>query len=89
MLTNVFLLLVIWFLKLITFLLPTYQAISANFAAGITYFFAQIATLNFFFPIDQLFLALLYLVNFEIAYYGVKLIVKIVNFFRGSGELKI
>lgn len=89
MLTNIILLLVTWFIKLVSFLLPTYQAISSNFASGLSYFFSTLATLNFFFPIDQLFTALLYLINFEIAYYSVKLVVKIVNFVRGSGELKI
>jgi len=51
--------------------------------------FSSIGGINFILPIDTLFFCINLFIQFCVYYYGVKLLVSIFNFLRGSGEIKI
>lgn len=70
----------------VCFILPTWQIWPSDILQGLSYFFASIAKLNFIFPIDTLFNVIVFIVQFEVYYLSVKLILMVVNFFRGTGK---
>ena len=66
-------------------LLPTWSIWPAVFLTGLTYFFRLIANINFILPIDTLFGCITFFVSFLGAYFTVKIILRIVNYVRGTG----
>lgn len=56
---------------------------------GLTYFFTNLMNFDFFLNIYQMLLAMKWLVGFLIIYISVRLLLKLFNFLRGSGELEI
>lgn len=56
---------------------------------GFTYFFQSLMKLNLLFPIDTLLQAILFLVGFLSIFYSVKILLKIINWTRGSGSIDI
>lgn len=56
---------------------------------GLTYFFTNLMNFDFFLNIYQMLLAMKWLVGFLIIYVSVRLLLKLFNFLRGSGELEI
>lgn len=73
-------------LNLICSILPTWQIWPSSLLTGLQYFVIQIAKLNFIFPIDTLFICLLSLLYFEVGFFTAKMVMKVVNFFRGTGS---
>lgn len=70
----------------ITLLLPSWDIFPPDLYNGLTYFFSSLAKMNFIFPVDTLFTVLLFIVNFEVIYFTAKIIMKIVNYIRGTGS---
>lgn len=60
-----------------------------NVLDGLTYFFTVLMKFNFLFPVDTLLTALIFLLNFEVIYISVRFLMKVVSFFRGSGEMDV
>jgi hypothetical protein len=56
---------------------------------GITYFFQQLMMFNFLFPIDTLFTVIVFVINFEIIYLGIKVLLKLFNWIRGASGIEI
>ena len=86
MIITLLLYLITAFLTTIVWLLPTWTLWPDTLLDGLTYFFTAIAKFNFIFPIDSLFAVILFIVNFEVLYLTVKLIMKIFNYARGTGS---
>jgi hypothetical protein len=86
MITSAILLLLTWFIKVIVFILPKWTLWPQALTNGISYFSASLAKFNFIFPIDTLFDIIKVLMLFEVTYFTAKLILKIFNFFRGTGK---
>ena len=59
------------------------------FLNGIHSFVSALASFNFIFPVDQLFLAIQFFIGFEVLMYTAKMIISIVGFFRGTDNIKI
>jgi len=76
----------IFFISIVVFLLPTWTPFPNDLLTGLTFFFSSLAKLNFLFPIDSLFSVLLFLIYFEVIYFTAKIILKVFNFFRGTGS---
>jgi len=66
-------------------LLPTWSIWPAEFLTGLTYFFSIFAKLNFILPIDTLMIVVNLFCSFLGAYFTVKIILRIVNYVRGTG----
>ena len=86
MIVDVLLIIVSWFIRVLVFILPAWSPWPQDLLDGLTYFFSSLAKLNFLFPIDTLFTIILFVINFEVLYFGAKLLTKVINFFRGTGE---
>lgn len=56
---------------------------------GLTYFFTSLMTFDFLLNIVALLTVLKWLFGFLAVYVSIKLLLKIINWFRGSGELDI
>jgi len=69
--------------------LPTWNIIPQSFLDGITWVLSQMTVFNILFPIDHLFFDLNILFNFLIYFFIAKLLISIVNWVRGSGEIKV
>jgi hypothetical protein len=74
------------FLSVIVFLLPSWSVWPTDLLSGLSYFATSLAKLNFIFPIDSLFTVLLFVINFEVLYFTAKIIMKVFNYFRGTGS---
>jgi hypothetical protein len=70
----------------VSIVLPTWQIWPQVFLDGLAYFFSHLASLNFLFPVDTLLTVLLFWLSFEVLYFTAKLIMKVFNFFRGTGS---
>jgi hypothetical protein len=86
MITDIIIFIISSFINLITTILPTWQIWPTAFLDGISYISSQIAVFNFIFPIDTLFTVILFFISFEVAYMTAKIIIKVLNFFRGTGS---
>lgn len=75
-----------FFIGIITFILPTWTIWPADFLTGLQYFASSLAKFNFIFPVDSLFAVLLFIINFEVVYFTAKIILKLFNYFRGTGS---
>jgi hypothetical protein len=73
-------------IKAIAAILPVWSLWPASLLDGINYFFQNLASFNFIFPIDALFSVIIFLIQFEALYFTAKLIMKVFNFFRGAGS---
>lgn len=59
---------------------------------GLTYFFTKLMNLDFIIPIGGslgLLAAILFMIRFDVAYIGVKILLKIFNWIRGAGGIDI
>jgi len=56
---------------------------------GLTYFFQQMMMFNFLFPVDTLFSVIVFIINFEVIYLGVKVLLKLFNWLRGASGIEI
>jgi hypothetical protein len=83
--TSLFWILEIFLIGIAT-LLPTWSIWPSDLLTGLTYFFSSLAKLNFLFPVDTLFTVLLFIINFEVLYFTAKIIMKVFNYFRGTGS---
>lgn len=86
MITNIFLYVVSQIVHILAQILPTWQVWPAELTSGITYFFTQIYIFNFIFPIDTFMQVFSFLITFEVAYFGAKILIKILNYIRGTGS---
>lgn len=66
-----------------------WQIWPASFFNGITYFFQQLMMFNFLFPVDTLLTVIVFLINFDVMYFGIKLLLKLFNYIRGSSGVEI
>jgi len=89
MIISILLYLLSLFIDLMTAILPTWTVWPASLIQGLEYFCSSLAKLNFILPIDSLFAVILFLVNFFVLYLTAKLIMKVFNFFRGSGGIDL
>lgn len=89
MITDIIIRIFDWLLRLIIWKLPVWTPYPAEFKNGLNYFISSFKELNFIIPVDTILSAGLIFIGFEVIYYGAKLIIMIINFFRGSGEIKI
>lgn len=86
MIITLFLFLISYVLNFLCIILPTWQIWPQALLDGLTYFFQQIAVFNFLFPIDTLFSAIILFLYFEAGFFTAKLILKFVNYVRGTGS---
>lgn len=70
-------------------ILPTYSVWPTGFLDAITSLLSNLKIINFIFPVDSLFLCVNIFIHFLIYYYIVRLIIGVVNWARGSGEIKV
>ena len=70
-------------------ILPRYQIWPDVVLNGLNYFATTLSDFNILFPIDTLFQCMIFIGDFLSAYLIVRLILIVINFFRGTGELKI
>ena len=56
---------------------------------GLTYFFTALMNFDFLLNVKAMLQALSFLFGFLVIYYGIKLFLKIMNFFRGSGNIDV
>ena len=56
---------------------------------GLTYFFGIIMKIDFILNISALLVGIQWALGFLVIYYGVKLLLKIVNWFRGTGPIDV
>lgn len=89
MIIDIFFVILNWFLSVITYILPVFSIYPQNVLDGFTYFVDCLYKVNFILPIFDILTAILFLINFEIYYYTAKILISIINFFRGTGEIKI
>jgi len=89
MITTVLLIIISYFLGFLALLLPAWTVWPADIIAGIKYVFNTLATLNFIFPIDTFLHCLNFLADYAALFFSAKLIINIINWFRGAGEIKI
>lgn len=86
MITELLLYLIGQLLNLLAFLLPTWQIWPQTLTDGLTFFAQKLSLLNFILPMDTLMTALIFFISFEVAYFGAKIIIKILNYLRGTGS---
>jgi len=89
MITNAILIMLGYFMGLIATLAPTWTVWPAGFIEGITYFFTGLMKFNFIFPIDTAMQGINFLAGFAALYFSAKLLIMLINWFRGAGEIKI
>lgn len=78
-----------FFITVIVKILPEWVIWPDIVLNAIDYTVQHLAVFNFIFPIDQLFVAVIFLINFFI-YFGIaKLIFMFVNWVRGTGKLEV
>jgi hypothetical protein len=73
-------------LTLISDILPTWQIWPQEFLDGLNYFFAHIYLLNIFVPVGTIIAVILFLTSYFTALFGAKMIFKIANYIRGTGD---
>lgn len=76
-------------INIISALLPAFDVWPSSVTDGLAYFTLALSKFNFILPVDTLFSAITFFVWFETAYLGIKLIFKIVGFFRKSESLNL
>lgn len=89
MLSDLFITIFQGIIDFLVWVLPEWSIYPQAFTDGLQYFFTSLGKFNFILPMDTFLAVISFLVNFEVGYYTAKLIIKAVNFLRGSGELKI
>jgi hypothetical protein len=61
----------------------------ASLTIGITYLFQQLMVFNFIFPVDTLLQVIVFVMNFEVMYFSVKILLKLFNWIRGASGIEI
>ena len=89
MITSILISIFTWLLSILLYFLPNWSPYPQALTDGIQYFFSSFSKLNFIFPIDSLYNALILIIQFEVLYYSVKLFLSILHFFRGSGKIEV
>jgi hypothetical protein len=74
------------FCDTLSFGLHVWPAVILN---GLTYFFSILMKIDFILNIRALLFGIQWALGFLVAYYGIKLLLKIVNWFRGSGSIEV
>lgn len=74
---------------LMTLLANGWSIWPSSVLSGMTYFFTQLMNFNFLFPVDTFLAVLIFMVRFDVIYVGVRLLLKMFNWIRGSGGLDI
>lgn len=69
--------------------LPVFSVWPASLTDGIYYFGQQLKLLNFILPIYELSLLAMFVLSFLSYWFTAKIIVMIVNFFRGTGKIDV
>jgi hypothetical protein len=54
---------------------------------GLTYVFKTIGSFDFILPIKEMFNIMLFLIAFEVGFFTLKMILRAINWIRGSGEI--
>ena len=75
-----------YFLTIVSAILPVWQIWPDTLLTGITYLAQACGTLNFLFPVSELFTIFLFVIQFEVGYITAKIGVKIFNYLRGTGS---
>lgn len=86
MITTLLLTILYYFVVIICIILPTFQIWPNELLQGLSYFFSSLAQFNFIFPIDSFFEILIFFISFETLYFTANLIMKLFNYFRGTGS---
>ncbi len=86
MITSMIITIFCWLIDAVCFLLPQWQIWPDDLLNGIGYFCGCLAKLNFIFPIDTLFTVIIFVIIFESTYFSSKIVMKVINFFRGTGS---
>ena len=90
MITDFFLFLFSNLLRLISFILPSWLIWPDFITDIITYIAEVVASFNFILPIqDSFFPAFRFLIWFQSLYFGWKIAVMVINFFRGAKGIEI
>ena len=76
------------FLQLLGFVLPTWS-IPNEWISAYSTFISKVNSLNWIFPFDDLLILISVLLGIEIVYWIIKFSVSLINWLRGSGEIKI
>ena len=74
---------------ILDFLVGGFSLWPENLVDGLTYFFTNLMNFDFVLNIYQLILVIEFLYLFFLVYVPAKLIVKVVNWIRGSGSIEI
>jgi hypothetical protein len=86
MIADIFLYIIGQLIHFVAGILPTWTVWPASLLDGLSYFCSSMAKLNFLIPIDSIFAVILFMVNFEVAWLGAKLLLKLANYIRGTGS---
>lgn len=78
-----------YFMGLVALLAPTWTLWPDGFINGITYFFTGLMKFNFIFPVDTALQGINFLASFAVLFFSAKLLIMLVNWLRGAGEIKI
>jgi hypothetical protein len=76
-------------LSIVAAIAPTWIIWPQTFLDGVTYFSTAIAKLNFILPVDTFFSCVNFLAGFFAVYYSARLLISLINWARGAGEIKI
>lgn len=86
MITNIFLFILGQLIHFFATILPTWTIWPDSLLTGLAYFCGAIGKLNFLIPIDSLFAVIVFLIDFEVAWFTAKLVLKLANYIRGTGS---
>lgn len=90
MLTSMLLALGYWLIEAVVFALDKIgSAMPDQLNSVVQQLIAAIYVFDFIFPVDTLFIVLTYMITFELAMLTKTIVVSIVNWVRGAGELKV
>lgn len=88
MLTEILFYLLGFMIKMSVMILPSWHLWPRVITDAFQYFAGAAARLNFILPVDTFFQCLAFFINFLIIYFSVRLVLMILNFFRGVGKLE-
>lgn len=86
MITTILIYLFSFVLQTIAAILPTFQIWPAVIIEGLQYITAAFAKLNFILPVQEWGVAMSFFINFSSAIVSAKLVLKTLNYFRGTGS---
>ena len=89
MITDLFLLIIAWLISAISFLLPNIHILPDEFTTAVTYLINVFTSFDFLFPVAGILKLITFFIYFEGLYFTGRLVVSIINFFRGAGRIEI